>query len=119
MISGLIIALGAVALTFAVVKNWKSILQWFKDFVTALISLFSTVIKGVAHAAAAFIEVAIQGFADLKHKLYYEEDDHYVEEIRVRQLSEDQLPAWAKKKLNRRSETDVTNEIESEIQMTL
>lgn len=119
MISTIILGIGALAVAFAVVKNWKAILQWFKDFVTALISLFSTVIKGVAHAAAAFIEVAIQGFADLKHKLYYEEDDHYVEEIRVRQLSEDQLPTWAKKKLNRRSETDVTNEIESEIQMTL
>lgn len=119
MISTIIMGLGAVAVAFAVAANWKSIVKWFKDFVTALISIFQTVAIGVAHAAAAFMEVVAQGFVDLKHKLYYEEDDHFVEEIRVRQLSEDQLPPWAKKKLTSNRETDVSKEIESEIQMTL
>lgn len=116
--------LGGLAAAFAVAKNWKSVVQWFKDFVTGLIGIFTTVAKGVAHAAAAFIKVAKEGFADLMHKLYYEEDGHYVEEVRVRHLQENELPDWAKKKLQQsttsaNNESNITREMESELQMTL
>ena len=119
MIATIILGLGAVAAAFAVVANWKSIVKWFKDFVTALIGLFQTALKGIAHAAAAFIETAREGFANINHKLYYEEDNHYVEEIRVRQIPENELPDWAKRKLNTRREQDISNEVERELRLTL
>ena len=65
------------------------------------------------------MEVAAEGMVDMKHKLYYEEDDHYVEEIRVRQLPESGLPDWAKQKLNRSQETQVTDEMQNVLQMKL
>ena len=119
IISGIIIGIGVLAATFAVVKNWSEIKQWFKDFVSALADIFTYTLKGVAHAAAAFMEVVKSGIEHFKHKLYYKEENHYVEEIRVREVQEDQLPAWARQKLNPAQETNVTREIENEIQLTL
>ena len=118
MISVLIAAAVGAGL-FATFANWKQVVKWLKDFVNALIGIFTTVAKGVAHAAGAFIEKVQEGVAAISHKLYYEEEGHYVEEVRVRQLPENELPSWAKRKLNVYQETDITEEVESELRMTL
>ena len=121
MIGTIILGLGAVAAAMAIAANWKEVVKWFKDFVTALSGLFASVIKGIAHAGAAFITVVKEGVAGVMHKLYYEEEGHYVEEVRVRHLQENELPAWAKRKLNKtaKTETEITDEMESELKMTL
>lgn len=122
IITALAVAVAAVLgppVIMATMKHWKEIVNWFKDMFTGLVHVFATVGKGIAHAMGAFIETVSNGIAELSNKLYYEEEGHYVEEVRVRHLSEDQLPAWAKKKLNVGQETDITDEVQQELRMTL
>ena len=119
MIGTIIMGLGVVAGLFATFANWKEIVKWFKDFITALKDLFVTTLKGIAHAAAAFIQVVKEGVAALMHKLYYKEEGQWVEEVRRRVVPENELPAWAKKKLNIQEETDITENLQEELKMTL
>ena len=116
--------LGAVAATMAIVANWEEVKKWFRDFTKALFGIFTTTIKGVSHAAGAFAKVMREGITGIMHKLLYQEGNHYVEEIRTRELEEDKLPAWAKKKLKQaqaspEKEADITEETEQELKMTL
>ena len=104
----------------AVMANWDEVKKWFRDFIKALTGIFVTVAKGVAHAAGAFVEVVKNGFANIMHKLYYQEGNHYVEEIRTRELPENKLPDWARRKISQTSgEVDVTPEMENELEMTI
>lgn len=115
-----IAGLGAIAATMAIMANWEEVKKWLRDFVKALSGIFVTIGQGLYHAAGVFINVIKKGFSDVMHKLYYQEGNHYVEEIRTRELPENQLPAWAKKKLQQNSgEVDVSQNVENELQMTL
>ena len=114
MVTGIaiiILGLGAIALGMAVFAHWDEVKTWLRDFATALKDLFLTTLKGVAHAAATFMKVLKDGMAATMHKLYYQEKGQYIEEIRTRVVPQQQLPAWAQKKL----EKSYGAEIESDV----
>ena len=115
-----IAGLGTIAAAMAIMANWDEVKKWFRDFIKALVGIFTTVGRGAWHAAGAFVDVVKKGFADIMHKLYYQEGNHYVEEIRTREMPENKLPDWVQRKLNQnRGEVDVTPEMERELEMTI
>lgn len=124
MITGiaLIIAgLGLIAAAMAVFAHWDEVKTWLRDFAIALKDLFVTTLKGVAHAAATFMKVLKDGMSATMHKLYYQEKGQYIEEVRTRVVPEQQLPAWAQKKLKNSygAEVETDNDLQQREQLTL
>ena len=109
----------AIAAALATFARWDEVVSWLKAFVQTLIGLFTSVAKGIAHAAAVFVEVVTEGMAGVMHKLYFKENGQYIEQVRTRTVPESELPAWAKKKLNKYHETEISNDVERELQLTL
>lgn len=112
VIAAAIMGLGAIAALMAVCANWDAVKTWFKDFVTALKGLFISTLKGVAHAAGAFVKVLKEGFAATMHKLYYKDRNGLLEETRTRIVPANTLPLWARNKLTSSEEVDITEEVE-------
>lgn len=121
VIAAAIAGLGAIAALMAVFANWDAVKAWFRDFVTALKGLFTSTLKGIAHAAGAFVKVLKEGMAATMHKLYYKDNGQYVEEIRTRVVPEKALPPWAKAKLKESHgmEAEMTEPLQQELKMTL
>ena len=65
-----IAGLGTIAAAMAIMANWDEVKKWFRDFIKALVGIFTTVGRGAWHAAGAFVDVVKKGFADIMHKLY-------------------------------------------------
>ncbi len=110
----------ALAAAAAVIVNWDAVKKWLKDFVTALKGLFLTTLKGIANAAATFIQTVQAGMTDVMHKLYYQEQGQWMERVTTRSIPASELPDWAKKKLGKQTgEVDISDKIEQELKLTL
>ena len=120
-IAMIIAGLGVIAAAMAIFAHWDEVKTWLRDFATALKDLFVTVLKGVAHAAATFMKILKDGMSATMHKLYYQEKGQYIEEIRTRVVSQQQLPAWAQKKLQNSygAEVEADNDLQQREQLTL
>ena len=101
------------------VAFWDEIVDWLKDLVTKLKSMFASMAKKIAHAAGAFIQKIENGLAAIRHKLYYKEEGEWVEETTTRKIKESEIPANILRKAKRSQETDVTEEIEDELELSL
>ena len=118
MIISLLLGACAVAAGVVIVKHWREIVSWIKEFVTVLKGLFSTTLRSVAHAARVFVQKFREGMAGVMHNLYYQENGEWVEEIRTRKISENELPDWVKEDLST-NKTNITKRVEQEMQLTL
>lgn len=118
MIATILAGLACFAVGMATAANWEEILAWLKDCIYSFKELLKTTLKGVANAAKVFIETMGEGIAEIKHKLYYQEEGKWMEQIRARSISVNELPDWAKAKLSR-EEADITAEIEESLEMTI
>ena len=98
-----------------VFKDWEKIKTWFKDINATVATTF----KGIPHAAITTIKPLKEDMARLLYKLYYKYDDHYVEEVRTAFIAVEELPDGLKAKLDSGEEVDITDEIESELHLTL
>lgn len=96
---------------FGSCANWDVVETWFKHLDSAL----AVMLKNVKHARVIFLKRHSEDMAAVIYKLYYEEQDHYIEEIRTRTVPEKELPPWAKVKLDSDVEVDITDEIEREL----
>ena len=119
MISTIIIGLGVLAAGMVAFKYWDEIVDWLKDFVSTLANLFVTVASGIWHAAGVFVKFIKEGLVATQHKLYYKENEQYIERITTRTIPESELPAWVKAKMNNTQETDISDEVERELQLKL
>ena len=101
-----------------VVAFWDEIVDWLKNLVAGLRRMFSELKKKIAHAAGAFIERVERGLAAIRHKLYYQEQGEWIEETTTRKIEESEIPASIRRKI-RNHETEVTDEVEQELQLSL
>ena len=114
-----LIGLGALVGGVLLVAFWDDIVDWLKDLVSTLKSMFASAAKKIAHAAGAFIQKIENGLAAIRHKLYYQEEGEWVEETTTRKIKEEEIPASILRKAKRSQETDVTDEIEEELELSL
>lgn len=100
------------------VAFWDEIVDWLKKLVAGLRQMFSELKKKIAHAAGAFIERVERGLAAIRHKLYYQEQGEWIEETTTRKIKESEIPPNIRGKI-RNHETEVTDEVEEELQLSL
>ena len=115
----LLIAAGLAIGGVVIVANWNSIANWLKDFVPKLRAVWNSVRKNVPHGARIFGDIIVEGaerLARIIHKLYYKENGQWIEETTTRKVSEDEVPASIRNKINRK-EADITEEIEKELKL--
>lgn len=101
------IGLGAVAAA-AVVACWDEIVDWLSEVVSAVKRFFVAAI----HATAAFIQKVRSAVAKMMHRVYYKEDNQWIEETTTRTIDESELPPSIRRKL-KTQETEVTEELEA------
>ena len=115
----LLIAAGLAIGGVVIVANWDSIVNWLKDFVPKLRAAWNSVRENVPHGARIFGDIIVEGaerLARIIHKLYYKENGQWIEETTTRKVSEDEVPASIRNKINRK-EADITEEIEKELKL--
>ena len=115
----LLIAAGLAIGGVVIVANWNSIVNWLKDFVPKLRAAWNSVRENVPHGARIFGDIIVEGaerLARIIHKLYYKENGQWIEETTTRKVSEDEVPASIRNKINRK-EADITEEIEKELKL--
>ena len=108
-----ILATLAIGGVFAV-AFWDEIVEWLKKLVADLRRMFSELKKEIAHAVGAFIERIERGLAAIRHKLYYQEEGAWIEKTTTRKIKESEIPENI-----RNYETEVTDEVEEELELTL
>ena len=102
-----------------VFSDWNTLIIWLQDLTSAFKELFATTLKGIPYTTCVFIEKAAKGRAKLIHKLRYKDGDHDVEEVRTGFIAVEELPDRLKAKLDSSEEVEITDEIESELNLTL
>lgn len=115
----LLIAAGLAIGGVVIAANWNSIVNWLKDFVPKLRAAWNSVRENVPHGARIFGDIIVEGaerLARIIHKLYYKENGQWIEETTTRKVSEDEVPASIRNKINRK-EADITEEIEKELKL--
>ena len=115
----LLIAAGLAIGGVVIAANWDSIVNWLKDFVPKLRAAWNSVRENVPHGARIFGDIIVEGaerLARIIHKLYYKENGQWIEETTTRKVSEDEVPASIRNKVNRK-EADITEEIEKELKL--
>ena len=115
----LLIAAGLAIGGVVIAANWNSIVNWLKDFVPKLRAAWNSVRENVPHGARIFGDIIVEGaerLSRIMHKLYYKENGQWIEETTTRKVSEDEVPASIRNKINRK-EADITEEIEKELKL--
>lgn len=115
----LLIVAGLAIGSVVIAANWDSIVNWLKDFVPKLRAAWNSVRENVPHGARIFGDIIVEGaerLARIIHKLYYKENGQWIEETTTRKVSEDEVPASIRNKINRK-EADITEEIEKELKL--
>lgn len=102
-----------------VVAFWDEIVDWLKNLVTSLRKMFSGLKKKVAHAAGVFIQKVEEKLAAIRHKLYYQEAGEWIEETTTRKIKESEIPENIRRKMHKQDETEVTDEMEEEMKLSL
>ena len=115
----LLIVAGLAIGSVVIAANWDSIVNWLKDFVPKLRAAWNSVRENVPHGARMFGDIIVEGaerLSRIMHKLYYKENGQWIEETTTRKVSEDEVPASIRNKINRK-EADITEEIEKELKL--
>lgn len=118
MIPFLIAGLIGVVGTVAALANWDKFTSWLKDdFIPKIKKFWAEARKNIAHAGAMFAELVNEGgkwVTKYRHKMYWKEDNHWMEETTTRTVEDaDSIPDYIKAKVNvRQKEIDVTREME-------
>ncbi len=107
-----LIALGVGSLF--VLAYWDEIVDWLKDFTSRLAGFFSRL---GGHAAKIFSRIK-GAFLQVIHRLFFKEDQKWIEETTRREVPESEVPEWAKRGVQE-SEQDVTQRYQQELQLTL
>lgn len=110
----------------AVVYNWDGILDWLYDFIPKVSEMlrmasveFGPEFKAAAMVVAGFLDVVN---AKIEHKLYHKLGNRtWMEETTRRTLPESELPPAIRNKIrrNRRQDTDITEDVELELGMSV
>ncbi len=120
--AGLVGVLGVAA----VVYNWDGILDWLHDFIPRVAQMlrevaltFDPKLQAAAMIVGGFLDAV---HAKIEHKLYHKiGNQRWLEETTRRTLPENELPPAIRNKIrrNRKQDTDITEDIELELGMSV
>ena len=102
-----------------ILANWDKITSWLDELVQKLNAVWQQIRVNVTHAARVFGDLIMQGFqsvARIMHKLYFKKGDQWIEKTTTRMCDESEVPLAIRNKLSK-NETDITDEIQKELQL--
>lgn len=99
--------------------TWSELCEWFKKFIIDLKKSLKEKMSDIPHTACMFGKLVGNAVAEISHRLYYYNgDDKWMEESTIRQINEDEVPPRILAKIAAQ-ETEITNEMETELQLTI
>ena len=105
----------------AVVATWDKITRWLTELVSKLASAWKEIRSSLPHGAQIVGDIVVEGLqrlAEIMHRLYIKkEDGKWIERTTIRQLNEAEVPLAIRNKLSAGKETDITEEIQKELQL--
>lgn len=100
-------------------KSWRAISNWFKEIINKILDVFERKAPDVYYAIGNYVEMLNERTAAFRSKVLFEENNYYVEEVRENYLRESNLPSWVRAKIAvGMPETDITDEVREELQLT-
>ena len=109
--------IGAIG-TIAILANWDELVSFFKDLISEIKNAIKKAKEKAASAATMTARLLKNGFVKIMHNLYYKQNGRWMEETTTREIKEDELPDFIKRKVAER-ETDITKEMSRELQMEI
>ena len=109
-----LLGLGVLIGGVLIVANWDDIVNWLHDFIPKLKAAWKQVRELVPHGSRIYGDLIIEGAGRLikiAHKLYYKENEQWIEETTSRKLPESEVPPFIRNK-GIKKETDITEEME-------
>ena len=103
------------------VKYWKNIVDWLKDFIPKLKMAWKRVRPMLPYAAIIVgdkLWEAGSALVAVMHRLYYKENGEWIEQTTTRKVEESEVPAHIRDRL-KNEETNITHEIEEELELTV
>lgn len=106
-----------------VVLYWEDVKDWITKLVNDLKVIWPRLKPHVPYAVAVYGDLILDGLDTLisiMHKIYYQEDGTWVEETTTRKIKSSEVPEHIRKKIEaQRSATDITDDIERELELTI
>lgn len=103
-------------------RIWGSVIEWLRTFVAALKKAWEKVKPLVPHGVRICGDLIMEGtdfLCRIMHKLYYRKGKDWIEKTTVCEVSEDEVPEEIRRKLSMDKQTDITREMERELQLTV
>ena len=116
-----LVGLGLVIGGTLLVKYWKNIVDWLKDFIPKLKMAWKRVRPMMPYAAIIVgdkLWEAGSALVAVMHRLYYKENGEWIEQTTTRKVEESEVPAHIRDRL-KNEETNITHEMEEELELTV
>ena len=107
-----------------VVANWDEIVNWLRKFLTDMRDFVRQCMRTIKHAATVIAEKLADGWAYVKHIMYYQEEmdrgtDVFTEATTKRKVKRNQMPDRIRAQLNNNDEAVMDNYVRQELQLPL
>lgn len=118
----LIAVLAALIGGVVLVTSWDEVLDWLQKLVTVTKQMWEKIRSMVPRKARIYGDLIIKG-ADLICRIMYKfrckKGNSWITKTETREISENEVPAEIRRKLREGRETDITHEMERELQLTV
>ncbi len=103
-----ILAALAIGGAVVVVAFWDEIVDWLNDFIPKVEKAF----RDIAHGAQVLGEKINSKIVEIKHKLFFKENNKWMEKSTIRQIDESAVPPHIREKIMKQSKAaDLTGEL--------
>ncbi|MBO6303864.1 MAG: hypothetical protein J6M62_02165 [Selenomonadaceae bacterium] len=101
-----LVALGVGAVL--AVTFWDEIVNWLEDFIPKVEQVF----RDIAHGAQMLGEKIRAGYVAIKHKVYWQENNKWMEQTTTREVEENEVPPHIREKIMKQKKAaDITKEL--------
>lgn len=102
-----------------VFENWEKVKAFFKRLINDIKEAFRRAAFYIQTASKIFMKKVREAVAEFKQVQYYKENEKWIQKTTIVEVSEAEVPAWAKVKMRQNSEVDVTENMEEELEMKI
>lgn len=122
--AGLLGLIGLVKLNAVQVGNWEDISQWLKEYTSESEEKWNHLSDFVPHAAkitGAYLEEDGDHLVRIRHRLYYQENDQWLEEATTKSCHEKGIPDVILSKIKNANgeDVDITEEVKKALQIEI
>lgn len=111
-----LLGLGALIGGFFVFANWEEVIGWLNELFPKVKAALEK--AGIYNHVAKLFSSISDSVMKLVNRLYYKENGKFYEQTTTREISESEVPEWAREGLSEK-ETDVTNRYKEELQLEI